>query len=82
MQKLIIVIEKSADYYDAYAENCEGIYGAGETTELACQNALTAIDLLKSNSSRIPDILRDDYEIEWQYDISIVQRAGICAAIA
>ena len=31
MEKLKIVIERSKDYFSAYAENCEGVYGAGET---------------------------------------------------
>ena len=35
METLKIIIEKSSDYYDAYVENCEGIYGAGSTVEEA-----------------------------------------------
>ncbi len=29
MKKIIIVIERSADLFDAYSDNCDGIYGAG-----------------------------------------------------
>ena len=28
-----MVIERSKDFYDAYSENCDGIYAAGENLE-------------------------------------------------
>lgn len=33
MKKIIIVIERSADLFDAYSDNCDGIYGAGNSIE-------------------------------------------------
>ena len=33
MEKLIIHIEASKDYYDGYAVNVDGIYGAGSSVE-------------------------------------------------
>lgn len=28
-----MIIEKSKDFYDAYSENCDGIYAAGNTLD-------------------------------------------------
>ena len=33
MEKLIIQIEASKDYFDGYAVNVDGIYGAGSSVE-------------------------------------------------
>jgi predicted RNase H-like HicB family nuclease len=70
MNTLRIVIEKSTDFYDAYAENCEGVYGAGETVELAKANVLEGIELLKKTKSfnELPDILKEDYQVIFHFD--------------
>jgi predicted RNase H-like HicB family nuclease len=68
MKKLKIIIEKSADYYDAYAENCEGIYGAGETAEAAKKDVLKCLQLRMSRARNLPEILKGQYEIEYTYD--------------
>ncbi len=70
MKTIKIIIEKSADFYDAYAENCEGIYGAGATAEEAQQNALAGLKLLVETRDKkdLPSILQGDYEIVYQYD--------------
>lgn len=71
MEKLIIVIEKSADYMGAYSENCDGIYGAGATIEEVKRDVLDAIDIIKREypEERWPAPLRGDYEIEWKLDM-------------
>jgi predicted RNase H-like HicB family nuclease len=70
MKKVRIVIEKSADYYDAYSENCEGIYGAGDTAEAARTDALKGLELLikSRDRSELPAILQDEYELVFRYD--------------
>lgn len=68
MKTIKIVIEKTSDYYDAYAENCEGIYGAGATVEETKKNISEAIELVKAGS-RIPAILKDEYTITYKYDV-------------
>ena len=70
METIKIIIEKSADFYDAYAENCEGIYGAGETVEEAKQNALEGLKLFVDSRDKkdLPAILQGDYDIAYQYD--------------
>jgi predicted RNase H-like HicB family nuclease len=70
MKTIKIIIEKSADYYDAYAENCEGVYGAGETAEAAKADALKGLELLVSSRDKkdLPEILQGEYDITFQYD--------------
>lgn len=72
MEKIKIILEKSADLYSAYAENVEGIYGAGDTPSEAMKSVLEAINLLKEHNSpeNIPDILKGNYELEYQFDTS------------
>jgi len=70
MEILKIIIEKSSDYYDAYADNCEGVYGAGNTVEEAKQNVLEGLQLfIKYHKNNLPQILQGDYMIEYQYDM-------------
>ncbi len=71
MKTIRIIIEKSADYYDAYAENCEGVYGAGETPEEAKKNVLEGLELLKESrpEDQWPAILRGEYNIVFKFDI-------------
>jgi len=71
MEIINIVVEKSADYYDAYAENCEGIYGAGETAEQAKENALDGLRLFVESRpvESLPKILQGEYQVKFQYDV-------------
>lgn len=71
MKTIRIIIEKSADYYDAYAENCEGIYGAGSTVEEAKRNALEGLKLLVESRPKedLPAILQGEYDIVFKFDV-------------
>lgn len=71
MEKLIINICASSDSFGAYAENCEGIYAAGNTVAECKEDVYEAIRLIKENlpESRWPELIRGDYEIEWKYDV-------------
>lgn len=69
MEKLYIIIEKSTDHYSAYAENCSGIYGAGDTVDLAKEDVLKGLDLYKETAKKLPDILKKDYQIIFKYDL-------------
>ncbi|MDR2868394.1 MAG: hypothetical protein LBV46_02505 [Bacteroidales bacterium] len=64
METIRIIIE-SVDYFDAYAEHCDGIYGAGATAEEAKNEALKGLELFVNthNKKDLPDILRGEYEI-------------------
>ena len=69
MDKLIIIIEKGTGQYAAYAENCPGIYGAGDTVEEAKDNCLEGLRLFIETSKNIPGILKGEYEIIYRFDI-------------
>jgi len=66
MKTITIVVTASKDHFGAFAENVKGIYGAGDTPDLAIENVLEAIELIKQNNP--PDILLSDYKIEYKYD--------------
>ncbi|TDE16573.1 type II toxin-antitoxin system HicB family antitoxin [Dyadobacter psychrotolerans] len=70
MKKIKIIIEKGADLYAAYAENVEGIYGAGETVNDAKQSVVDAIQLLKkhNNEEHVPSVLKGEFELVWKFD--------------
>lgn len=71
MKTIKIIIEKSSDYYDAYAENCEGVYGSGTTVEEAKKNVLKGLELLKETRSEEtwPPILKGEYNLLFKYDV-------------
>jgi predicted RNase H-like HicB family nuclease len=70
MEALKIIIEKSKDHYGAYADNCDGIYGAGNTVEEAKQNVLEGLNLfIKYNKENLPEILQGEYKIEYHFDV-------------
>jgi len=70
MEKIIINIGASSDHFGAYAENCPGIYGAGDTPEAAKQNALEGLKLFVESrgTEDLPEVLRGEYEIVYQFD--------------
>ena len=64
MKTLKIIIEKTKDHYSAYAENVEGVYGAGETVNEAKESILQAIKLLKENNeANLPKELKEEFEL-------------------
>ena len=70
MKKVKIIIEKTSDHYSAYAENIEGIYGAGDTAEEAKQSVIDAVKLLKkyNKPENIPAILKGEFELTYRFD--------------
>lgn len=51
MKKIIMMVERSKDYFDAYSDNCDGIYAAGGSidevkadTEKAGMEKMTGIN--------------------------------------
>lgn len=71
MKKIVIVIEKSKDFFDGYAENCDGIYGAGDSIQAVKDNIAEAIRLLKENcpADKWPDKLKGEYQLEYKLDV-------------
>lgn len=71
MEKIIIVIEKSKDFYDAYSENCDGIYAAGNSIDEVKNDVAEAINLIKKNlpEEQWPRQIKGEYEIEYKLDV-------------
>lgn len=65
-----MVIEKSNDFYDAYSENCDGIYAAGDSIDAVKADTERAIALLKETlpESEWPAPLRGEYEVQYKLD--------------
>ena len=66
-----MIIEKSKDHFDAYSDNCEGIYAAGDSIDAVKADTEEAIRLIKTNlpESQWPKEVKGDYEIEYKLDI-------------
>ena len=70
METIIITVGASSNHFGAYAENCDGIYGAGDSPEEAKNDALRGLELfIKFNKDNLPKILQGEYTIEYKYDV-------------
>lgn len=71
MEKLVIVISASSDSFGAYSENCDGIFGAGDTLEQCKKDVEISIEQIKRTQpyESWPEIIKGAYEIEWCYDV-------------
>lgn len=69
--KLIISICASKDSFGAYAENCEGIYAAGDSVRDVKQDVLEAIEIYKeiTPESEWGEPIKEGWPIEWRYDV-------------
>lgn len=69
--KLIIRICASKDSFGAYAENCEGVYAAGDSVREVKQDVLDAIEIYKdiTPESEWPLPIKEGWPIEWHYDV-------------
>ena len=69
MKTLKIVIEKSSDSFGAYAQDVNGIYGAGDTLAEVKQSINDAIDNIKTFDKKdIPEILKEDIELVFVFE--------------
>ncbi|MDR2146445.1 MAG: type II toxin-antitoxin system HicB family antitoxin [Tannerella sp.] len=69
MNKLTITIAKGEQAYGAWIDSIPGIYGQGDTVEEAKRELNEGLNLFIKHNKEIPDILRGDYETEYQYDV-------------
>ena len=74
MEKLIIQIEASSDFFDGFAVNYEGVSGGGENLEACKTNILEGLRLFKESRpiSHWPEILRGDFDVEYRYDVQSI----------
>lgn len=58
------------DLFTAYSNNCEGIYGAGNTIEEAKEDVRTSIEQIKKEipEGRWPDEIKGEYELVFKLD--------------
>ena len=69
MSVIKIIIEKTSNFYSAYAENVEGIYGAGATVQKTKESVLKSLELyVKYNRKKLPKILQGDYSVKYRFD--------------
>ena len=70
MKKIVIVIERSADLFDAYSDNCDGIYGAGNSIEECKKDIELSIAQIKEKlpMERWPEEIKGEYELEYKLD--------------
>ena len=66
-----MIVEKSKDFFDAYSDNCDGIYAAGEDVDAVKADTMEAIRLIKKElpEERWPEQIKGDFEIEWRFDV-------------
>ena len=69
MEKLIVQIGASSDHFGAFAINCDGIYGAGNSVDECKQNLLEGLRLYISTNEILPEILMGEFEIEYHFDV-------------
>lgn len=76
MNKLIVNICASSDSFGAYAENCNGVYAAGDSVKDVKEDVLEVIKILKEETpaSELPDPIKEDWPIEWRYDVQSLLR--------
>ena len=72
MEKLKVQIGASSNHFGAFATNCNGIYGAGNTVEECKQNLLEGLRLFISTTENLPEILMGDFEIEYYFDVQSI----------
>ena len=70
MESLIIHIGASENHFGAFAENCPGIYGAGDTVLECKENVMEGLRLFIENTepTQLPDLLKGEYQIVYTYD--------------
>lgn len=68
-KKLYINICASSDSFGVFAENCDGIYAAGDTVADAKADVLEAIRIIKENlpEEQWPEPIKGDFDIVWHY---------------
>lgn len=71
MKVINVIIEKSSDHYSAYAENIDGIYGAGDSIEEVKSSIHDGIESILNyfKPEQIPAELKGEYELTYSYDV-------------
>jgi predicted RNase H-like HicB family nuclease len=70
MKTLKIIISKGMDDFGAYAEEVPFIFASGETVAEVKENVLQAIELYKEYNEELPEILKEEFKIEYKMDVA------------
>ncbi len=75
-KKLIINISASGDSFGGFAENCDGIYAAGETVAEVKRDVLEAIRIYKeiTPEAEWAEPIAEGWPLEWHYDAESLLR--------
>ena len=75
-ERLIVTICAGSDSFAGYAENCEGIYAAGDSVAQVKKDLEDAIRIYKDITPRdkwaVP--IREDWPVEFHYDVQSMLR--------
>ena len=73
MKKIRVIMELGEDGYGVSFPDIENIFGFGENLEMAKADAYKVLeyymDILNKKNETLPEILRGDYELDFEYDI-------------
>jgi predicted RNase H-like HicB family nuclease len=73
MKQIHVTLEMGKDGYGVSFEEITNVFGFGETVELAKKDAKAALDFhiecLNKMNRPVPEILRGDYELIFEFDI-------------
>ena len=71
MDRIIMIIERSTDFFSAYSDNCDGIYAAGDSVDAVKADTFLAIELIKKNlpEKRWPKQIKEEFEIDFRFNI-------------
>jgi len=67
-KKIIAMIARDKNGYGAWIENCQGVYGEGDTVQEAKESLLDGLRLFIEYNRELPEVLRGNYEIEYHFD--------------
>lgn len=69
-KRLLINICASSDSFGAYAENCDGIYAAGDSVGAVKKDVIDAISIYKEITpvDEWAAPIKEDWPIKWVYD--------------
>lgn len=70
MKRIEIIVERTKDLFTAYSNNCEGIYGAGNTLDEVKEDVRTSIGQIKKEipEERWPNEIKGEYEVVFKLD--------------
>jgi predicted RNase H-like HicB family nuclease len=73
MKQIKVILELGKDGYGVSFDEIPNVFGFGETVESAKEDAKAAlaayIEILKKYGKPIPEILSEDYELKFEFDI-------------